>query len=61
MRHWTGQRSAQISGTISFARALFEDLSDVLEITNPLGVGSASALTYPARDVRRETLILRNI
>jgi hypothetical protein len=40
---------------------LFEDLSDALGITNPLGAGVLSEWTYPARTARRETLILRNL
>lgn len=45
---------------VAFARALFEDLSDALTITSPLGAGAASPWTYPARTVRRGTLTLRN-
>ncbi|WP_152622415.1 hypothetical protein [Archangium violaceum] len=44
-----------------FARALFEDISDLLGIANPLGPGSCSPHTYPAKNVRRETLMLRNL
>jgi hypothetical protein len=47
--------------TLTFARALFEDLSDALGITNPLGSGGLNQWTYPERTVRRETLVLRNL
>ena len=46
---------------VPFARALFEDLSDFFGVTNPLGTGALSPLTYPERRVRRETLALRNM
>lgn len=55
------QAVAAIADTVSFARALFEDLSDRLEIQNPLGAGTLSPCTYPARAVRRERLLLRNL
>jgi hypothetical protein len=47
--------------TTQFVRALFEDLSDALDMTNPLGAGTVSKWTYPERTVRRETLTLRNL
>lgn len=46
---------------VSFARALFEDISDMLEINNPLGPGMLSEHTYPRRTVRRNLLTLRNL
>lgn len=53
--------SSPVAKAIPFARALFEDLSDALSIPNPLGAGTISGLTYPARTVRREALVLRNL
>lgn len=50
--------------TLKFARALFEDLSDAVGITNPLkslGNGITSKWTYPEKTVRREALTLRNL
>lgn len=44
--------------TLGFARALFEDISDVLEVANPLGEGTLAPATYP--DDRRD-LLLRNV
>lgn len=45
-----------------FARSLFQDIADALgPITNPLGEGEVAFATYPARNVRREQLLLRNM
>jgi hypothetical protein len=49
------------SSALLFARALFEDISDLLGISNPLGPGICSSHTYPAKNVRRESLMLRNL
>jgi hypothetical protein len=44
--------------TLAFARALFEDLADALDIPNPLGDGALAPATHP-RD--RRDLVLRNL
>lgn len=46
---------------VLFVRALFEDISDLLGINNPLGPGTLSEHTYPRRTVRRDLLTLRNL
>lgn len=46
---------------VRFARALFEDLSEALGITNPLGAGATAEWTFPPRTARPETLTLRNL
>lgn len=56
---WPGVGSIQDAAP--YARALFEDISDRLAISNPLGPGPLPPCTYPARAVRRETLTLRNL
>lgn len=43
---------------LGFARALFEDIADVLGVPSPLGEGHSASLTYP-NDHRN--LILRNL
>jgi hypothetical protein len=47
------------SDTLCFARSLFQDLADALDVSNPLGAGSLASSTYPAED--RRGLLLRNI
>jgi hypothetical protein len=56
---WPGVGAAQNS--TPYARALFEDISDRLVISNPLGPGPLAPCTYPERAVRRGTLTLRNL
>jgi hypothetical protein len=45
--------------TLCFARSLFQDIADALDVSNPLGTGSLASSTYPAED--RRGLLLRNI
>jgi hypothetical protein len=49
------------AAAVTSARALFQDLSNALDIANPLGAGTVSPSTYPGRNVRPETLTLRNL
>ena len=51
---------AAVAGGGAFARALFQDIADGLAVVNPLGDGSPSPHTYPAKAVNRATLTLRN-
>lgn len=44
-----------------FARSLFEDLANLLETANPLGPGDTHEGTYPAKRIRREERVLRNL
>ena len=49
---------------ISFLRSLFEDIADWFEIRNPLNTlykGVTSPYFYPAKSVKRATLLLRNM
>lgn len=46
---------------VAFARALFEDLAAWFGTPNPLGDGVPSRLTWPAREIDRRALILRNM
>lgn len=46
---------------IQLLRAFFEDLSDALNVPNPLGTGPPHPATFPTRTTRRETLALRNL
>ena len=43
------------------ARALFQDLADWFNVANPLGSGSTHPNFYPARNVRLDQLLLRNM
>jgi len=51
----------RIDAPVAFGRALFEDISEALGIDNPLGSRPTVACTYPAKEVRRDTLTLRNL
>ncbi len=46
---------------IAFATSMFEDIADFFGVPNPLRSEHPSPLTYPRRDVRRATLLLRNM
>jgi len=48
-------------GTVAYARALFEDIADFLNIDNPLPPGPLSPITYPDRSMDRSRLTLRNL
>ena len=54
-------RVASGAQSVSFARALFEDVADFFGVANPLGQGEPASLTYPERKVDRSTLLLRNL
>src|SRR5262249_33664931 len=56
-----GPMVGAVSTAARFARSLFEDLSRLVEIANPLGAGETHDCTYPARRTRAESLILRNL
>lgn len=43
------------------ARALFQDLADWFGVANPLGSGGTHPSFYPARNVRPDQLLLRNM
>ena len=43
------------------ARALFQDLADWFGVANPLGSGSTHPSFYPARNVRLDQFLLRNM
>lgn len=44
--------------TLTFARALFEDLAEAFDVPNPLGEGALASATHP---VDRRDLVLRNL
>lgn len=46
---------------LPFARAFFEDLADYFGVTNPLGHGAPSSITYPQKTTRTRDLLLRNL
>jgi len=53
--------TASLPEVVPFARALFEDIADFLGVPSPLGHGLVSPLTYPSRDQRGDSLVMRNI
>lgn len=46
--------------SVSFIRAMFEDIADFFGVANPLGPIQTVSLTYPHRRVDRTKLLLRN-
>jgi hypothetical protein len=46
---------------VGFARALFQDIADALDVPNPLGDGGCHSSTYPSWTVSRAQLTLRNL
>jgi hypothetical protein len=59
LEHLAWPELSRSTSTLGFARSLFQDLADALDVSNPLGAGSLASSTYPADD--RRDLLLRNI
>lgn len=50
-----------VATEVCHLRSFLEDLADAVGLSSPLGAAQCSAATYPARNVDRRTLVLRNL
>jgi hypothetical protein len=56
---WAGV--ASFGAPLTFARALFQDIADLLDVPSPLGGGPCAPETYPKKAVDRSRLVIRNL